>query len=232
MNLIITSKNIYQPILKSKFIVIIVFCFFVKIAFAQINDLELKETIRQKYYKDYVDYYYLRHFGKDREKVEIKYRYTEKFTNYFNSYKFFFIQVTNGPSVGMNYCISNEDKIINNYFLDYIDLLGDSKKRLNNLEKSIIVNLVADGRPLNWLITSDTTFYKHLSSNDFKRFALKDSRGNLYKGYPVRFRRNIVSFYVYKINMNNDNREIIKYTFRYKKNMLKSIEYKFICKDN
>ncbi len=232
MNIIIIYKSICQFIIKSKLIIAIILCFWVNDTLAQSNDWELKEIIRQRYYKDYVKDFYLIHFGKDSVKAQLTYRYTELYSSYFNKYRFFVISLTNGGSVAMTYCITSTGEILDKYFINYNALLVDSKVKLNSLEKSILVYLIADERPLNWIITSDTTFNKCLTSNDFKRYALEDRRGNLYKNYPVRFRKNNASFYVYKINMSNDDREIIKYNFRYKKGELKSIEYKFICTDN
>lgn len=232
MNTIIIYKNICQLITKNRHIAAFALIFLVKNVVAQTSEWELKNIIKQRYYKDCVKEYYLPLFGKDSVKIKPEYVFVELFSNYFNSYRFFVINLAGGSSIAMTYCISNKGEILENYFISYNALLSDSKVKLNNLEKSIIVYLAVAERPLSAIVTSDTTINKLLSSEDFKRYELQDKRYEYYKHYPIKVGKKRVSFYIHRVNINNAKSEIIKLIFYYKKDFLVKTEQLFITQVN
>jgi len=228
MNTIIIYKNICRLIIKNRYIAAFALIFLVKNVVAQTSEWELKYIIKQRYYIDYVKPYYLPLFGKDSVKIKPEYVFLELFGNYFNNHRLFEIRLAGGHNVPMIYCISNKGEILENYFISYNALLSDSKVKLNNLEKSMLIYLAVGEKPVNEIVTSDTTFNKLLSSEDFKRYSIKNSRYEYYKHYPTIIRRKRVSFYVHRFNINNFKREIVKYTYHYKKGYLIKMEQLFI----
>lgn len=153
MNTIIIYKNICLLIIKSRYIAAFTLIFLVKNAVAQISEWELKNIIKQRYYEDCVKQYYLPLFGKDSVKIKPEYVFVELFSNYFNSYRFFVINLVGGSSIAMTYCISNKGEILENYFISCDALLSDSKVKLNNLEKSMLIYLAVAKRPLSAIVT-------------------------------------------------------------------------------